>query len=71
MPNSQLQPHAPLEDNSNAPAEARYFRQSGLTLIQIMLIFIVVGIIGSTIANYVIDKRCESQPTASICTDRQ
>ena len=70
MPNSQLQPRGPLEEGSNTPAEARYFRQSGLTLIQLMVIFLIVGVIGSTIANYVVDKRCEAQPTASMCQDR-
>ena len=70
MPNSQLQPRVPLEDGSNTPAEARYFRQSGLTLIQVMVIFLIVGVIGSTVANYMVDKHCEAEPTASVCKDR-
>ena len=70
MSNSQLQSRPPLDDSSSTQAEARYFRQGGLTLIQVMVIFIIVGIIGSTVVNYIVDKRCETQSNASICADR-
>lgn len=70
MPNRQLHPHSPMDESTTSHGEARYFRQSGLTLIQVMVIFVVVGVLGSTVANYFVDKRCEADATASICADR-
>lgn len=70
MPNRQLHPYSPMDESATTPVEARYFRQSGLTLIQVMVIFVIVGVLGSTVVNYLVDKRCETEATASICTDR-
>ena len=45
-------------------------RQKGLTIIQLMLILLVVGLVGSYVVERLIDKRCESAPSQSLCEDR-
>ncbi|MGV3741543.1 MAG: hypothetical protein ACO1NO_04465 [Burkholderiaceae bacterium] len=46
-------------------------RQTGLTIIQLMLVLLVVGLLGSYIVDFLIDKRCESSPGTTLCDDRQ
>lgn len=46
-------------------------RMRGLTIVQTMLILLVVGIAGSLLVNYIIDKRCEAEPSREICARRQ
>lgn len=43
----------------------------GLTIVQTMLILLVVGIVGSIVIDYVIDKRCQAEPTREMCAKRQ
>ena len=38
----------------------------GFTIIQIMLILFIVGIMGSVIVNFIIDKRCEEDPSSML-----
>jgi hypothetical protein len=42
----------------------------GLTIIQLMVILIIAGIVGSVIVDIIIDKLCEAAPTKQICTNR-
>ncbi|WP_164931906.1 hypothetical protein [Janthinobacterium sp. 17J80-10] len=46
-------------------------KMRGLSIIQTMVILAIIGIVGSLLANYVIDKRCEAEPTREICARRQ
>lgn len=54
---------------------ARYLsfnkRMRGLTIVQTMLILLIVGIAGSLLLNYIIDKRCEAEPSREMCANRQ
>lgn len=72
MAKNQFPSPQSLEEGSTAQefTEARYFRQSGLSLIQIMLIFLIVGVLGSMIANYFIDTHCASEPTSAVCNNK-
>jgi len=46
-------------------------RQKGLTIIQLMLVLLVAGFLGSYIVDLLIDKRCESSPGSTLCKGRQ
>ena len=46
-------------------------KMRGLTIIQTMVILLVVGIVGSVLADYFIDKRCEAEPSLQMCAKRQ
>ena len=46
-------------------------KMRGLTIVQTMLILLVVGIVGSIVIDYIIDKRCEAQPSREMCARRQ
>jgi Tfp pilus assembly protein PilE len=46
-------------------------KQNGLTIIQLMVVLLVAGIIGSLAVNAIIDYRCKNNPTASICARNQ
>lgn len=46
-------------------------KMRGLTIIQTMVILAIIGIAGSLLANYILDKRCEAEPTREICAKRQ
>lgn len=46
-------------------------RMRGLSIVQTMLILLVVGIVGSIVIDYVIDKRCQAEPTREMCAKRQ
>jgi Tfp pilus assembly protein PilE len=46
-------------------------KQNGLTIIQLMVLLLVAGIIGSIAVSTIIDYRCKSDPTASICAKNQ
>lgn len=48
-----------------------YKNMHGLTIVQTMLILLVVGIAGSLLVNYIIDKRCEAEPALKMCVNRQ
>lgn len=42
----------------------------GLTIIQLMIVLLVLGIVASIVVDAVIDKRCEAYPRIELCTDR-
>jgi hypothetical protein len=48
-----------------------YKKMQGLTIVQTMLILLIVGIAGSVLVNYIIDKRCEAEPSRAMCANRQ
>lgn len=43
----------------------------GLTIVETMLILLVVGIIGSVVLNYLVDKRCTENPQLEMCKSRK
>lgn len=49
----------------------RYHTMRGLTIIQTMLILLVVGIVGSVVVNYLVDKRCSENPKLEMCASRK
>lgn len=46
-------------------------KMRGVTIVQTMVILAIIGIVGSLLANYILDKRCEAEPTREICADRR
>lgn len=71
MSKSQFPTPASLDESATGTTtEARYFRQSGLTLIQVMLIFVLVGVLGSTVVNYMLDERCADEPSSVVCSEK-
>jgi Tfp pilus assembly protein PilW len=46
-------------------------RQKGLTIVQLMFVLLIAGLVGSFVVNLIIDKRCESDPSRALCTDRK
>lgn len=48
-----------------------YMKMRGLTIIKTMLILLVVGIAGSVVANYFVDKRCAEEPSLEMCASRK
>jgi hypothetical protein len=45
-------------------------REKGLTIVQTMVLLFVLGIVGTIVVNYVIDKRCEAEPAKQMCSER-
>lgn len=46
-------------------------KMRGLTIIQTMLILLVVGLVGSVVLNYLVDKRCAESPSLEMCASRK
>lgn len=46
-------------------------KMRGFTIVQTMLVLMIVGIVGSLLINFIIDKRCEAEPARQICADRR
>ncbi|TCS37520.1 hypothetical protein EDC30_104324 [Paucimonas lemoignei] len=46
-------------------------KMRGLTIITTMVILLVVGIVGSVVVNYFIDKRCAQEPSLEMCASRK
>ena len=46
-------------------------KMRGLTIIQTMVVLAIIGIAGSLLLNYIIDKRCEAEPTRDICVNKK
>jgi hypothetical protein len=44
--------------------------QKGLTIIQLMLILLIAGLVGSYVIDILIEKRCESSPNKTLCEAR-
>jgi hypothetical protein len=42
-------------------------RQEGLTIIQLMVLLLIAGIVGSLLLKIIIEHRCQSDPSASLC----
>lgn len=45
--------------------------QKGLTIVQLMFILLIAGIAGSFLVDYLIEKRCEADPSAALCANRK
>lgn len=45
-------------------------KTAGFTIIQLMLVLLIAGLAGSFLVDVLIDKRCESDPTSSLCTGK-
>lgn len=46
-------------------------KMRGITIVQTMAILAIIGIAGSLLVHYIIDKRCEAEPTREICADNK
>lgn len=44
--------------------------EKGLTIIQLMVVLLIAGLIGAFAVNFIIDKRCQSDPSSELCTER-
>lgn len=55
---------------SAAPASCNRVMH-GFTIVQIMIILFIVGIMGSVIVDFIIDKYCEEDPSSTLCEDMQ
>ena len=44
---------------------------SGFTIVQLMTVLLVLGIAGWFIVEFIIDKRCEANPSKELCVDRR
>jgi hypothetical protein len=42
-------------------------RQKGLTIVQLMVLLLIAGIVGSLLLRIIIEHRCQSDQSASIC----
>jgi hypothetical protein len=42
-------------------------RQKGLTIVQLMMLLLIAGIVGSLLLKIIIEHRCQSDRSASIC----
>ncbi|MEC4718710.1 hypothetical protein RY831_06100 [Noviherbaspirillum sp. CPCC 100848] len=43
-------------------------KQQGWTIIQTMIVLLIAGLVGAYAVNYLIDKRCEADPSRSVCS---
>lgn len=50
--------------------ENKMTKMAGFTIIQLMLVLLVAGLAGSFLVDALIDKRCESDPSSSLCTSK-
>jgi hypothetical protein len=50
--------------------QGEHMHQKGLTIIQLMVILLVAGLVGSFVLDILIDKRCESSPETAACKER-
>jgi type II secretory pathway pseudopilin PulG len=51
-------------------AELRRCDERGWTIVQTMVAVLIAGIVAAVVVEIIIDRRCEADPTRSICTDR-
>jgi hypothetical protein len=42
-------------------------RQMGLTIIQLMVLLLIAGIVGSVLLKIIIEHRCQNDQSASLC----
>jgi Tfp pilus assembly protein PilE len=45
-------------------------KQAGLTIIKLMVLLLIAGILGSLAISALIKRRCLSDPTAQMCTEK-
>ncbi|HEV2610335.1 MAG TPA: hypothetical protein VGU61_08725 [Noviherbaspirillum sp.] len=45
-------------------------KTAGFTIIQLMFVLLIAGLAGSFLVDALIDKRCESDPSSSFCTNK-
>lgn len=45
-------------------------RNQGLTIVQLMVVLLIVGIVGWFVVDFIIDKRCEGDATSQLCVQR-
>jgi len=45
-------------------------KQTGLTIIKLMVLLLIAGIAGSLAINALIKHRCLNEPTAKMCTEK-
>lgn len=43
-------------------------KQQGWTIIQTMIVLLIAGLVGGYAVSYLIDKRCEADPSRSVCS---
>jgi hypothetical protein len=43
----------------------------GITIVQLMVVLLIVGIVGLFVVEFIIDKRCEADPSKQLCVDRK
>lgn len=43
----------------------------GITIIQLMIVLLIVGIVGSVVVELLIEKRCEGGTPVKLCMDRK
>jgi competence protein ComGC len=43
----------------------------GITIVQLMVVLLIVGIVGLFVVEFIIDKRCEADPSKPLCADRK
>lgn len=43
----------------------------GLTIVQLMVVLLIAGLIGSFVVDYIIGKRCGTDQTSTLCADRK
>jgi competence protein ComGC len=56
---------------SRSAPEKPMRRNKGLTIIQLMLILLVLGIVAKVAIDFMMDKRCEDDPALQWCADRK
>lgn len=44
-------------------------RMQGLTIIELMVVLLIIGIVGKVAVDLLIDKRCESHPSIPLCAN--
>jgi prepilin-type N-terminal cleavage/methylation domain-containing protein len=46
-------------------------RMKGLTIVELMVVLLIAGIVGWFVVDFIIDKRCESDPSKALCVKRK
>lgn len=44
--------------------------ERGWTIVQTMVALLIAGIVAAVVVELIIDRRCEADPTRSICAER-
>jgi uncharacterized protein YneF (UPF0154 family) len=46
-------------------------KENGLTIVQLMVLLLIAGVVGSFLVEFIIDKRCEDNPSTALCANRK